>query len=97
MDMTYPFCGRDEGEGAATGRIMAISTARIENLARRVANKPPGSLASGCVGTGRQGTAEVSQAALESFDEIGIDEWLPFGLAARWLGPGLRGLTDAES
>ena len=41
--MTYPFCGRDEGKERPQQGIMAISTARIEHLARRVANKPPGS------------------------------------------------------
>ena len=41
--MTHPFCGRDEGKERPQQGIMAISTARIEHLARRVANKPPGS------------------------------------------------------
>jgi hypothetical protein len=50
----------------------------------------------GCSGTGGQRAAEVSQAALESFDETGVDGWLSFGIAARWLGPRLLGLADAE-
>ena len=36
----------------------------------------------GCPGTGGQRAAEISQAALESFDEVGIDGWLSFGVAA---------------
>jgi hypothetical protein len=42
--MTHPFCGRDEGKERPQQGIMTISTARIEHLARRVANKPPGSI-----------------------------------------------------
>jgi len=52
--------------------------------------------ASGCPGAGVRRAAEVLQTALESFDEVGIDGWLSFGVAARWLGPGLLGLVDAE-
>jgi hypothetical protein len=39
--MTHPFCGQDEGEEATAGKIMAISTARVEHLTGHVANKPP--------------------------------------------------------
>jgi len=52
--------------------------------------------ARGRCGIGGQNTAEVSQAALESFDEVGVDGWLPFRIAAWWLGPGLLRLVDAE-
>jgi hypothetical protein len=52
--------------------------------------------ARGCPGTGWQRAAEVSEAALESFDEVGGDRWLCFGIAARWLGPRLLGFVDAE-
>ena len=38
--------------------------------------------ASGCPGVGGQLAAEISQAALESLEEVGIDGWLPFGIAA---------------
>jgi len=44
MDMTHPFCGRDEGKERPQQEIMATRTARIENLARPVAIKPPGSI-----------------------------------------------------
>jgi hypothetical protein len=43
IDMTRPFCSRDEGDNNGRSRIMATITHRIENLARRAANKPPGS------------------------------------------------------
>jgi hypothetical protein len=50
-----------------------------------------------CPGTGRQRiAAEVSQATLKSFDEVEIYGWLSFGVAARWLCPGLLRLVDAE-
>jgi hypothetical protein len=53
--------------------------------------------ASRCPGTGRQRiAAEVSQATLKSFDEVEIYGWLSFGVAARWLCPGLLRLVDAE-
>ncbi len=36
--------GEKEGKGTTAGKIIAISTARIEHVTRRVTNKPPGSL-----------------------------------------------------
>jgi succinylglutamate desuccinylase len=44
----------------------------------------------------RRCAAEISQAALESFDEVRVDGWLPFGIAARWLSPGFLRLVNAE-
>jgi hypothetical protein len=40
--------------------------------------------------------AEISQAALESLEDVWVDRWLSFGIAARWLGPRFLGLVDAE-
>lgn len=45
---------------------------------------------------GGQRAAEISQATLESFGEVGIDGWLPISVAARWRGPGIFGFVDAE-
>lgn len=50
----------------------------------------------GRLGTGGQRAAKISQATLESFGEVGIDGWLPVGVAARWLGSRLFGFVDAE-
>jgi hypothetical protein len=41
--MTCPFCSRDEGNNNGRSRIIATITPRIEDTARRVTNKPPGS------------------------------------------------------
>jgi hypothetical protein len=51
---------------------------------------------SGRSGTGGQHLTEVSQAPLESFDEVRLDGWLSLGVAARWLGPRFPWLVDAE-
>jgi hypothetical protein len=50
----------------------------------------------GRLGAGGQRAAKISQATLESFGEVGIDGWLPVGVAARWLGSRLFGFVDAE-
>jgi hypothetical protein len=52
--------------------------------------------ARGCPGVGGQHVAEISQAALESLEDVWVDRWLSFGIAARWLGPRFLGLVDAE-
>jgi hypothetical protein len=41
---TYRFCGWDEGNKRPQAQIMARQTATHENVSRRVANKPPGSV-----------------------------------------------------
>jgi hypothetical protein len=49
-----------------------------------------------CPGVGGQRAAEISQAALELFGEVGADGWLSLGVAAGWLGPRVLGLADTE-
>ncbi len=49
---------------------------------RREGRAKLATLTRGCPGAGGQRTAEILQAALESLEEIGIDGWLPFGIAA---------------
>ena len=55
-----------------------------------------GASAGGCPSVGGQHVAKISQAALESIEDVGVDRWLSFGIAARWLGPRFLGLVNAE-
>ena len=80
--MTHPFCGRDEGKKRPQQGIMAISTARIEHLARCVANKPPGSVEAVPDRAGEDAAAcavvepgEHDRAAGEAEDEADVPDW----------------------
>ena len=44
----------------------------------------------------RKTAIDIPQTALESRYKVWGDRWLPFGIAARWLGARLVRLVDAE-